>query len=476
MPGVPMSISTTMRVGALLPVPLLLALPAQAASVDGSQLGLVWGLPFAGILFSIALFPLLAPAFWHHHYGKIAAFWALSFLLPFTLLHGAGTAAHAVLEVALHEYIPFVILLLALFTIAGGVRITGNLHGSPGLNTALLAAGTILASWMGTTGAAMLLIRPLLRANDDRKHNVHVVVFFIILVANVGGALTPLGDPPLFLGFLLGVRFFWTAEAMLLPMLLLSLILLALFYALDVYLYKKEGTVKPDRTPDSPIGIEGGVNVLLLGGVVAMVLMSGTWKPEQSLSVFGVSVALPNLARDLGLLALAGLSLKLTRAESRQANGFDWEPIREVAKLFAGIFLTIVPVIAILRAGEAGALKAVIQLASNPDGTPNNAMYFWLTGILSAFLDNAPTYLVFFNMAGGDAQALMGPMANTLLAISAGAVFFGAVSYIGNAPNFMVKAIAEQAGIRMPSFFGYLAWSVPLLLLPFLLITWLWFL
>jgi len=187
-------------------------------------------------------------------------------------------------------------------------------------------------------------------------------------------------------------------------------------------------------------------------------------------------VALQNLARDILLLALAGMSLWLTRSETRRGNGFDWEPIREVAKLFAGIFLTIVPVIAILRAGEAGALKAVIELASNPDGTPHNAMYFWLTGLLSAFLDNAPTYLVFFNMAGGDAQALMGPMAGTLLAISAGAVFFGAVTYIGNAPNFMVKAIAEQAGIRMPSFFGYMAWSLPLLLLPFLLVTWFWFL
>jgi Na+/H+ antiporter NhaD/arsenite permease-like protein len=463
------------RFGALATALLLAPMPVQAAAIDGSSLGLVWGLPFAGILLSIALFPLLAPSFWHHHYGKIAAFWGLAFLAPFALLHGPALAGHAVLEVALHEYIPFVILLLSLFTIAGGVRIKGNLHGSPALNTGLLALGTLLASWMGTTGAAMLLIRPLLRANDNRKHNVHVVVFFIILVANVGGALTPLGDPPLFLGFLLGVSFFWTTQAMLLPMLLLSLLLLAAFYAYDSYLYAKEGASKPDPTPDNPIGLDGGVNILLLGGVVVAVLMSGTWKPESMLSVFGVSVALPNLARDVILLALTLLSLWLTSAETRRGNGFDWEPIAEVAKLFAGIFLTIVPVIAILRAGEAGALKAVIQLASQRDGQPDDAMYFWLTGLLSAFLDNAPTYLVFFNMAGGDAAALMGPMASTLLAISAGAVFFGALSYIGNAPNFMVKAIAEQAGIRMPSFFGYMAWSVPLLVPPFLLITWLWF-
>jgi len=463
------------RLGALAVALPLLSQPAQAAAIDGSALGLAWGLPFAGILLSIALLPLLAPAFWHHHYGKIAAFWGLAFLVPFALLHGPALASHAVLEVALHEYFPFVILLLSLFTIAGGVRIKGNLHGSPALNTGILALGTLLASWMGTTGAAMLLIRPLLRANDNRRQNVHVVVFFIILVANVGGALTPLGDPPLFLGFLLGVSFFWTTTAMLLPMLLLSLILLAVFYALDSYLYAKEGVIKPDPTPDNPIGLEGGVNILLLGGVVAAVLMSGTWKPATALSVFGVSLALPNLARDVILLALTLLSLWLTATETRRGNGFDWEPIREVAKLFAGIFLTIVPVIAILRAGESGALNAVIQLASQPNGQPHDAMYFWLTGLLSAFLDNAPTYLVFFNMAGGDAATLMGPLATTLLAISAGAVFFGALSYIGNAPNFMVKAIAEQAGIRMPSFFGYMAWSAPLLAPPFLLITWLWF-
>ncbi len=456
--------------------PILFAAPAaRAADIDGSSLSLLWGLPFMGILLSIALLPLVASHFWHRHYGKVAAFWALAFLLPFAWYADIGTAANAVLAVALHEYIPFVILLGALFTIAGGVRLTGNLHGSPSLNTGLLAAGTVLASWMGTTGAAMLLIRPLIRANDDRPHNVHVVVFFIFLVGNVGGALTPLGDPPLFLGFLLGVRFFWTAEAMLLPMLLISMILLVMFYFLDLHYYRKEGRTK-DLSPDSNIGLEGGINIPLLGGVIAAVLMSGTWKPGFEWNLFGVSVAPQNLARDVMLVALAAASLLLTRAESRQANGFNWEPILEVAKLFAGIFLTIVPVIAILRAGEQGQLAEIIRMVTNADGSPANAMYFWLTGMLSAFLDNAPTYLVFFNMAGGDAQQLMGPLAETLLAISAGAVFFGALSYIGNAPNFMVKAIAEQAGIKMPSFFGFMAWSVPVLLPCFALVTVLFFL
>jgi len=455
---------------------LFVAAPARAAGLDGASLSLLWGLPFAGILLSIALLPLVAPAFWHHHYGKVAAFWALAFLIPYAIRDGIGPAAHVVADVALLEYLPFTILLLALFTIAGGVRITGNLHGAPGLNTALLALGTVLASWMGTTGAAMLLIRPLLRANDNRPHNVHVVVFFIFLVANVGGALTPLGDPPLFLGFLNGVDFFWTLRHMLAPTVLLSVLLLAVFYLVDRHYYRKDGVTR-DPTPDTRgLGIEGGVNLVLLLGVVGAVLLSGAWQPDLELSVFGINVEPQNLARDVILLGLAGLSLLLTKTESRAANGFTWEPILEVAKLFAGIFLTIFPVIAILRAGNEGALAGLVGLTVDADGAPRDTVYFWMTGLLSAFLDNAPTYLVFFHTAGGDAQALMGPLGRTLLAISMGAVYMGALTYIGNAPNFMVKAIAEQAGIRMPGFFGYMLWSFPLLLLPFGIVTLLWLL
>ncbi len=454
---------------------LLAAMPAEAAAIEGSSLTLLWGIPFAGILLSIALLPLIAPGLWHHHYGKIAAFWALAFLVPFALHGGAGGAAHVVLEVALHEYLPFTILLLSLFTIAGGVRIVGNLHGSPGLNTGLLALGTLLASWMGTTGAAMLLVRPLIRANDNRRHNTHVVVFFIFLVANIGGALTPLGDPPLFLGFLKGVSFFWTMEAMFAPTLTVSAILLALFYVIDRHLYIREGVTR-DPTPDTSLRLDGGQNILLLAGVVGAVLLSGSWQPGFSIDLWGIELLPQNLARDAILLALAGLSLLITARATRESNGFNWEPMAEVAKLFAGIFITIVPVIAILRAGSDGALRDIIALATDAQGAPRDEMYFWLTGLLSGFLDNAPTYLVFFNMAGGDAQALMGPLAGTLLAISMGAVYMGALTYIGNAPNFMVKAIAEQSGIRMPSFFGFMAWSVPVLLPVFALVTWLWLL
>lgn len=470
-----MTVQRALRLAAPVVAFALAAPAAQAAGIDGKTLSILWVLPFAGILLSIALMPLFTPNFWHHHFGKVAAFWSLCVIAAFVPQIGVGGTAHALLETALHEYIPFIILLLALFTVAGGVRITGNLHGSPTLNTALLAVGTVLASWMGTTGASMLLIRPLIRANDNRRHNVHVVVFFIFLVSNIGGALTPLGDPPLFLGFLKGVEFFWTTKALFMPTLLTSLLLLGLFYAIDSYYYRKEGIVAPDPTPDSAIGMEGGINLLLLGGVVLAVLLSGTWKPGVEIDVFGVALELQNLVRDLLLLGITFASLQLTEKQTRSDNGFTWGPIAEVAKLFAGIFITIIPAIAILRAGTDGALGSLVSLASNADGTPNNAMYFWLTGGLSSFLDNAPTYLVFFNMAGGEAQTMMGPLAATLLAVSAGSVFMGANSYIGNAPNFMVKAIAEESGVKMPSFFGYMVWSCGILLPCFALVTWIWF-
>ena len=448
---------------------------AQAASLDGATLSLAWGLPFAGILLSIALFPIFAPGFWHHHFGKITAAWTLLFLLPFTLSFGAATSAALVVHALLAEFIPFVVLLFALYTVSGGILVWGKLRGSPGLNTGLLALGTVLASLMGTTGAAMLLIRPLIKANEQRQYNVHVVVFFIFLVANIGGGLTPLGDPPLFLGFLKGVDFFWTVSAMALPVLLSVLVLLAVFYAVDSYFFRKEGVLPPDRAPAAPIKLYGLRNIPLLLAVIGAVLLSGFWKPGITFDVLGTPVALQNLVRDGLLLLVAAISLKITPQQVRAGNEFNWDPILEVAKLFGGIFITIGPVIAVLQAGQAGALAPLVGVVTGPDGAPLNAMYFWMTGILSSFLDNAPTYLVFFNVASGDAATLMGPLSQTLLAISMGAVFMGANTYIGNAPNFMVKAIAEQRGIRMPSFFGYMLWSMVFLLPLFVLQTWLFF-
>jgi Na+/H+ antiporter NhaD/arsenite permease-like protein len=452
---------------------------AQAAELDGARLGFVWAVPFIGVLLSIAVLPLLTPQLWHHHFGKITAAWALAFVLPYAALDGLGATAAQIVHVMLGEYVPFLILIGSLFVIAGGVHLRGNLHGSPATNTVLLAAGTGIASITGTTGAAMLLVRAVIRANDERLHNAHVMVFFIFLVANVGGSLTPLGDPPLFLGFLKGVSFFWPTVHLLAPMLLVSAILLAVFYVIDSHFYRRDAAfqARRDPTPDTPKGlkIEGGVNIWLLIGVMAAVLVSGIWKPGISWNILGTDIPLQGVVRDVILIALAGASLRLTPPECRAANAFTWGPILEVAKLFAGIFVTIVPVIAMLKAGDKGAFSALVQLASKPDGSPDNVAYFWLAGILSSFLDNAPTYLVFFNMAGGDPVTLMGPLATTLTAISAGAVFMGANTYIGNAPNFMVKAVAEENGVKMPSFFGYMLWSGAILIPCFLLVTWVFF-
>jgi Na+/H+ antiporter NhaD/arsenite permease-like protein len=317
----------------------------------------------------------------------------------------------------------------------------------------------------------MLLIRPVIRANKDRRHKVHVIIFFIFLVSNIGGALTPLGDPPLFLGFLKGVSFFWPTVHVLLPMLLVSVCLLVIFFVIDTLLYRKEGGAPAETGEKVKVGINGWANVGLLGCIVAAVLLSGIWKPGITFDVYHVDVELQDVVRDILLLLITWISWHFTDREHRAANDFNWGPILEVAKLFAGIFVTIVPVIAILKAGNHGALSAIVGAVTDEAGEPINVMYFWLTGILSSFLDNAPTYLVFFNTAGGDAEHLMGPMSGTLIAISAGAVFMGANSYIGNAPNFMVKAIAESAGVRMPSFFGYLAWSGLILVPLFALVT-----
>ena len=296
-------------------------------------------------------------------------------------------------------------------------------------------------------------------------------------MANAGGSLTPLGDPPLFLGFLKGIDFFWTAKNIWPETLFLCSALLIIFYLLDHHYYsnREEGILPVDPTPDAPLAIDGKINFLLLAVIICLVLMSGIWKSGVVLSVLGMDLDLQNVVRDAGLIAVTLLSLGLTPKLARSGNEFSWGPIQEVAKLFAGIFITIIPVIAMLRAGEFGAFSLIIRAVTDPSGQPVNAMYFWASGILSSFLDNAPTYLVFFNTAGGDAPLLMGKFAATLAAISCGSVFMGANSYIGNAPNMMVKAIAEERGIKMPSFFGYMAWSCAVLVPLFILMTFIFF-
>ena len=457
----------------------LLPMLAAASEIDGSQLAGWWGVPFAGVLLSIALLPMLAPIFWHHHFGKVTAAWALAFFIPFALVFGWGAAGQGLVHALVAEYLPFVILLTALFTVAGGIYIRGNLRGTPLLNAGILAIGAVLASFMGTTGASMLLIRPLIRANDNRKHVAHVVVFFIFIVSNAGGSLTPLGDPPLFLGFLKGVTFFWTVDHIVFETLLLVGVLLALFFALDSWYFRQQGERnQADPTPDSPqdaLGFDGKINFVLLLAIVGLVLMSGLWQSPVQWELAGTAVGLPGLVRDAGMVAITLISLALTPRAVHEANQFSWGPMQEVAKLFAGIFLTIIPVIAMLRAGVDGAFGPIVAAVTGADGEPLPAMYFRATGLLSSVLDNAPTYLVFFNTAGGDAATLMTTHAATLAAISAGSVFMGANTYIGNAPNLMVKAIAEDRGVKMPGFFGYMLWSGGILIPLFIVITWLFF-
>jgi Na+/H+ antiporter NhaD/arsenite permease-like protein len=445
------------------------------AHLDGTSLGLVWSLPFAGLLLSIALLPRLAPYFWEHHFGKVAAFWTAAFLLPCAIVFGFPTAVAEFLRAFLLDYLPFILLLFALFVVAGGIRVSGNLVGTPATNTAMLAFGTLLANLFGTTGASMLLIRPVISANQHRRHNAHVFIFFIFLVANIGGSLTPF--PPLFLGFLKGVDFFWTVDAMLQPLLLTSGVLLALFYVIDRLAWSREpSAIRKTKGVLRQLRIEGLHNLIYLGGVVGAVIASGLWNPGINIPL-GLGVALPlnGLMRDSVLLGLSYLSWKSTRASIRVENAFTWVPIQEVAILFAAIFITMAPALTMLRAGKGGALAPLLALVTTPDGTPIDAAYFWMTGLLSSVLDNAPTYLAFFNLAGGDAEKLMGPLASTLLAISMGSVFMGALTYIGNAPNFMVRSICEERGIKMPSFFGYMLWSGAILLPLFVVLTVLFF-
>ncbi len=457
--------------------------------VDGAKLPIWSIIPFVGILLSIAIFPLVLDShFLVHHGGKMSLAWALIFAVPY-LIAFRGEAFYDILHIYLIDYIPFIILLWGLFTVAGGILVRGTLRGTPIVNTLLLLIGTAIASWVGTTGASMLLIRPLIRANEYRKSKVHLIIFFIFLVSNIGGSLTPLGDPPLFLGFLHGVPFFWTTTALFPHMLFISVILIVLFFVVDTFMFKREGGVVPDDGTNEPIRVEGLFNLIFLLGIVVAVLMSGTFKWGE-VNVLGVHVYWQNIARDVLIVLMGLLSLKFTpfSGELRQSNEFSWEPIEEVAKVFAGIFITIIPALAILKAGEDGALRGLIGAIKEP------LHYFWVTGVLSSFLDNAPTYLTFFNTALGKLgltaqpdvvivpQILSGQLTGPehlefirlLTAISVGAVFMGANTYIGNAPNFMVKAIAEQSGIRMPSFFGYMLWSVVILFPLFVIVTF-WF-
>jgi Na+/H+ antiporter NhaD/arsenite permease-like protein len=453
---------------------LLLAAPAVAlpwvaaastgAGEGGPSLGHrlpLWSVaPFVLMLLCIALLPLLTPHLWERNRNK--ALLSLALGAPVAIWMGAldlPAVAHAG-----HEYAAFIILLGALFVISGGVVVRGTLAGTAGLNTLLLGIGAVLASLIGTTGASMVLVRPLLRANSVRQRKAHVLVFFIFVVSNAGGLLTPLGDPPLFLGFLRGVPFLWTLR--LLPIwLFVNAALLLLFYLVDSTVFRREDIATPGDLDEVavahqvPVHIAGRANFLWLAGVVGILVASGALRP-------------PPGVQEAGMLAMAALAWFTTRRELRAENEFSWSPIVEVAALFAGIFATMIPALAVLNARGA-------EL-----GLSQPHQFFWATGFLSSFLDNAPTYLTFASVASGlvgtDAADLSLLLANPhgaslLAAISAGAVLMGANTYVGNGPNFMVKAIAEQGGVRMPGFFAYMGYAAVLLLPLFVAATFLFF-
>lgn len=481
-----------------MPLLLLLSLVVvfpSFASPEGSELPLgarlpIWSIiPFVGMLLSIAIFPIVNGHWWEHNLGKVSVFWALLFFVPFFFAFGADEAIYQFLHQVILDYIPFIVLLLGLFAVAGGIVLRGSLVGTPKINLIFLFIGTVLASWIGTTGAAMLLIRPLLRANAWRKRQKHTVVFFIFLVCNIGGTLTPVGDPPLFLGFLRGVPFFWTLVHLWEPFVLNSVILLLVYYLLDSTFYKKDlaevGGQVPSEEGDGKLRVEGLHNLIFIFMIIGAVIMSGVlpnnpmFADPETGQLYGFTLfshhghdiiwSYIDLIRTAIILLAAFLSMKTTSKASREFNRFNWAPIDEVAKLFIGIFLTMIPAMAILAARGS-------QL-----GLESPHQFFWVTGLLSSFLDNAPTYLVFLTTAGAlgatdGVQTTLGIVdLHLLAAISAGAVFMGANTYIGNAPNFMVKSIAEENGVKMPSFFGYIGWSLVFLIPLFILNTFLFF-
>ncbi|MFZ5949355.1 MAG: sodium:proton antiporter [Candidatus Rifleibacteriota bacterium] len=399
--------------------------------------------PFVAWLLTIALAPLLFEHFWEKNSNKaMLSVLFLSPVLVYLLMHGHYSEILHTGE----EYFSFIVLLGSLFVVSGGILVEGDIEGTPRNNMILFSIGALLANLIGTTGASMVLIRPLLTINSQRTRIKHIPIFFIFIVSNIGGCLTPLGDPPVFLGFLKGVPFFWTLS--LFPMWLFNVgLLLSVFYLIDSYNYRKEPekAIASDKAEIKPITISGKRNFNFLFGII--------------LAVFA-----PSPVREVIMICMALLSLKVTKPVCREKNAFSFEPINEVAILFAGIFITMIPALAILQ--ERGAELGITE----------PLQFFWITGGLSSFLDNAPTYLTDLSLAQslanhnpGLPKEVVGIPSVYLRAISAGAVFMGANTYIGNGPNFMVKTIAEKSGVKMPTFFGYIGYSLMILIPAFIL-------
>jgi Na+/H+ antiporter NhaD/arsenite permease-like protein len=413
------------------------------------------GLPFAGILLSFALLPAFAPRFWHRRMGTVIGAWVALGCVQQAGAIGAGPALRALAQTSLGEFLPFIALLLALYALGGGIGISGGPWGRPAGNLLILVCGTLLASVMGTTGAALLLIHPLLAGNGHRRETRHLVLGFIILVGNCGGALSPLGDPPLLIGFLRGVPFFWPTAHLWRPLLVLAVPVLALVFALDVALARGE----PPPPPRKRLRVRGGLNIFLLLVLMLAVPVEGVWHPGV-IRLFGLKLPGGQLAVTLLAALCIGISERFTARAIRAHNRFAWATMREIVILFFAIFATIGPVFVLLEQA---------RLPQQP------GLWFWASGIASAVLDAAPTYLIFFQAAGGDAARLTAGSGHLLAALSAGSVFFGPVTYLGNAPNLMIRAIASRRGVRMPGFFTYAAVMTVVLTPIYLAMTWLFY-
>ncbi|MGC8468867.1 MAG: sodium:proton antiporter [Acetobacteraceae bacterium] len=427
---------------------------------------LAWALPFAALLWAVAVLPAATPRLWHRRMEQIVALGVLALLVPLAVLHGPAVAAALAWRELLEQYVPFISVLFSLYAIAGGVRLAGGPWGRPAGNALLLGLGTLLAGLVGSTAAAMLLIEPLLSANAHRRHRRHLVIAAIILVGNAGGALSPIGNPPLMVGFLAGVPFFWPARHLALPLLLFAAPFLAGFWLLD----RRLAATDPVPPPRGRLRLRGAGNLVLLG-LVAATLPLQALVPLGPLRLLGAQTPLAGLLATAFSLAAAVASLRLTPRAIHRRNRFSLAPMREVAVLFLGIFVTIAPVLAMLRAGTAGPFAPLLALTAGPGGAPVPALYFLLCGLCSAVLDNTPSWLVFFGLAGGDAPALLAHAPRLLAAISAGAVFWGGLTYLGNAPNLMLRAIAAHRGVRMPGFFAYSAVAAASLLPLLALLT-----
>ncbi|MES2253210.1 MAG: sodium:proton antiporter [Pseudomonadota bacterium] len=430
--------------------------------------------PFVGALLSLSLLPLLVPAFWHRFENYILGFWGV--LSVAAIIKSTGTnstetygAAHIIFETLWDEYIPFVALIFALFTITGGVHIHLHSRGTPFKNVFLLATASFMASFVGTTGASILFIRPLLHFNKDRTYIIHTVVFFIFIVSNIAGCLTPLGDPPLFLGYLMKVPFFWPLTHLWQPFLFVFVALITVYWGVDTYFFKHEAS----HSADIPfkMSIEGKRNIALLLLIIITVVAAPSLPAIQITEIFGVYITLPDCISVLLFLGIGLLSYCITPHHIHKKQHFNFHPVSEIARVFLCIFITLAPVSQMLASGKNGPFAPLLAIMATADPAP---YYFWLTGLFSSFLDNAPTYVVFFELAGGNAVELTTTHSPILVAISLGAVFMGALTYIGNAPNFMVRSIAKQHGISMPSFLGYMAWSLIILLPLFLIMSLIW--